>query len=283
MKTKKKSFFFKKWSIFFIFLQKNKEMQHKKDLTICIKGKLIDFSSPKIMGIVNFTTDSFYDKSRGNIGALKHADIIDIGACSTRPGSTPVDKNQERRQLKEGLELVRKEFPKAIISVDTFRSSIAQWALEERGVDIINDVSGGMSNMFETVAKYNVPYVLTYSENGFSHDMMLFFSKKLEKLYSLGVADVILDPGFGFNKTMEQNFEIAKNLDCLKCFNLPILVGISRKSMVQFATKTNASTALNGTTALNSFLLSKGANILRVHDTKEAKEVISIYKCMNDL
>ena len=283
MKTKKKSFFFKKWSIFFIFLQKNKEMQHKKDLTICIKGKLIDFSSPKIMGIVNFTTDSFYDKSRGNIGALKYADIIDIGACSTRPGSTPVDKNQERRQLKEGLELVRKEFPKAIISVDTFRSSIAQWALEERGVDIINDVSGGMSNMFETVAKYNVPYVLTYPENGFSHDMMLFFSKKLEKLYSLGVADVILDPGFGFNKTMEQNFEIAKNLDCLKCFNLPILVGISRKSMVQFATKTNASTALNGTTALNSFLLSKGANILRVHDTKEAKEVISIYKYMNDL
>ena len=140
-----------------------------------------------------------------------------------------------------------------------------------------------MANMFETAAKYNVPYILTYSENGFSHDMMLFFSKKLEKLYSLGVADVILDPGFGFNKTMEQNFEIARNLDCLKCFNLPILVGISRKSMVQFATKTNANTALNGTTALNSFLLSKGANILRVHDTKEAKEVISIYKCINDL
>ena len=167
--------------------------------------------------------------------------------------------------------------------MDTFRPTIAQWALETGKADIINDVSGGMANMFETVAKYNVPYVLTYPEGGFSHDMMLFFSKKLEKLYSLGVADVMLDPGFGFNKTMEQNYEIARNLDCLKCFNLPVLVGISRKSMVQFATKTNANTALNGTTALNSFLLSKGANILRVHDTKEAKEVISIYKCINDL
>lgn len=258
-------------------------MPQEKDLTICIKGKLLDFNTPKIMGIVNFTTDSFYEKSRRNLEALKYADIIDIGACSTRPGSKAVDKAQEKRDLKEGLELVKKEFPHAIISVDTFRSSIAQWALETKKADIINDVSGGMANMFETVAKYNVPYILTYSENGFSHEMMLFFSKKLEKLYSLGVADVILDPGFGFNKTMEQNFEIARNLDCLKCFNLPILVGISRKSMVQFATKTNANTALNGTTALNSFLLSKGANILRVHDTKEAKEVISIYKCINDL
>jgi dihydropteroate synthase len=135
-----------------------------------------------------------------------------------------------------------------------------------------------MANMFETVAKYNVPYVLTYPEGGFSHDMMLFFSKKLEKLYSLGVADVILDPGFGFNKTMEQNFEIAKNMACLKCFNLPILVGISRKSMVQHATGTNDNAALNGTTALNTLLLERGANILRVHDTKEAKEAVNIFE-----
>ena len=113
--------------------------------------------------------------------------------------------------------------------------------------------------------------------------MMLFFSKKIEKLYSLGVSDIILDPGFGFKKTMEQNFDIAKNLDCLKCFNLPVLVGISRKSMIQFATKTNAANALNGTTALNSMLLEKGANILRVHDTKEAKEVVNIFKCMYNL
>ena len=201
-------------------------MPQKEDVTICVKGKLIDFSTPKIMGIVNFTSDSFYEKSRWNLDSLKYADIIDIGACSTRPGtafnslvrhgrSKAVDKAQEKRDLKEGLELVKKEFPHAIISVDTFRSSIAQWALETKKADIINDVSGGMANMFETVAKYNVPYILTYSENGFSHDMMLFFSKKLEKLYSLGVADVILDPGFGFNKTMEQNFEISRNLDCL--------------------------------------------------------------------
>lgn len=253
-------------------------MPHKEDLTICIKGKLIDFSSPKIMGIVNCTTDSFYEKSRWNLDSLKYADIIDIGGCSTRPGSTPVDKSQEKKQLNKGINLLRERFPGAIISVDTFRPSIAQWVIEEKGVDIINDVSGGMVNMFETAAKYNVPYILTFAEEGFSADMMYFFSKKIEKLYSLGVSDIILDPGFGFNKTMEQNFEIAKNMDCLKCFNLPILVGISRKSMVQHATGTNANAALNGTTALNTILLEKGANILRVHDTKEAKEAVNIFE-----
>lgn len=253
-------------------------MQQKDELTICVKGKLIDFNSPKIMGIVNFTTDSFYEKSRWSLEGLNDADIIDIGGCSTRPGSTPVDKNQERKQLNKGIDLIKEKFPDAIISVDTFRPSIAQWAIEEKGVDIINDVSGGMVNMFETIAKYNFPYIITYPEGGFSADMMLFFSKKIEKLYSLGISDIILDPGFGFNKTMEQNFEIARNLDCLKCFGLPILVGISRKSMVQFATKTNANTALNGTTALNSILLEKGANILRVHDVKEAREVVNIFK-----
>ena len=264
-------------------------MPQKEDLTICIKGKLIDFSSPKIMGIVNFTTDSFYEKSRWNFDSLKYADIIDIGGCSTRPGidiggcstrpgSAPVDKTQEKKQLNKGIDLLKEKYPNAIISVDTFRPSIAQWAIEKKGVDIINDVSGGMVNMFETAAKYNVPYILTFAEEGFSADMMYFFSKKIEKLYSLGVSDVILDPGFGFNKTMEQNFEIAKNMDCLKCFNLPILVGISRKSMVQHATGTNANAALNGTTALNTILLEKGANILRVHDTKEAKEAINIFE-----
>ncbi len=258
-------------------------MQHKEDLTICVKGKLINFDIPKVMGIVNFTTDSFYEKSRWNIEGLKHADIIDIGACSTRPGSTPIDKTQEKKQLNKGINFIKKEFPNAIISLDTFRPSIAAWAIEEKGIDIINDVSGGMVNMFETAAKYNVPYILTYPENGFSYDMILFFSKKIEKLYSLGLSDIILDPGFGFNKTMEQNFEIARNMDCLKCFNLPILVGISRKSMVQYATGTNANSALNGTTALNSFLLEKGANILRVHDTKEAHEVVNIFKHIHNL
>lgn len=253
-------------------------MPQKEDITICVKGKLLDFVSPKIMGIVNFTTDSFYEKSRWNMDGLSDADFIDIGGCSTRPGSTPVDKNKEKQQLNKGIDLIKEKFPNAIISVDTFRPSIAQWAIEEKGVDIINDVSGGMVNMFETIAKYNIPYIMTYPENGFSSDMMLFFSQKLEKLYSLGISDIILDPGFGFNKTMEQNFEIARNLDCLKCFKLPILVGISRKSMVQHATKTNANTALNGTTALNTILIEKGANILRVHDVKEAKEVVNIFK-----
>lgn len=253
-------------------------MQQEKELTICVKGKLLNFNSPKIMGIVNFTTDSFYEKSRGNLGGLNYADIIDIGACSTRPGSTPIDKIQEKKQLNKGIDLIKEKFPNAIISVDTFRPSIAQWAIEKKGVDIINDVSGGMANMFETVSKYNIPYILTFAEEGFSADMIYFFSKKIEKLYSLGLSDIILDPGFGFNKTMEQNFEIAKNMDCLKCFNLPILVGISRKSMVQHATGTNANTALNGTTALNTILLEKGANILRVHDTKEAKEAVNIFE-----
>lgn len=253
-------------------------MSYLENLTIRIKGELMNFSSPKVMGIVNFTTDSFYEKSRWNLENLKNADIIDIGACSTRPGFTPIDKKQERKQLEIGLNLIKDKFPNAIISLDTFRPSIAEWAIEEKGIDIINDVSGGVPNMFEKIAKYNIPYILTFSESGFSADMILYFSKKIEKLYSLGVSDIILDPGFGFNKTIEQNFELVKNLDSLKCFNLPILVGISRKSMVQYATHTNASTALNGTTALNSILLEKGANILRVHDTKEAQEVVNIFK-----
>lgn len=253
-------------------------MSQKEDLTICVKGRLMDFSTPKIMGIINCTTDSFYDKSRWNLDCLKYADIIDIGGCSTRPGSTPVDRTQERKQLNKGINMLREAFPNAIISVDTFRPSIAQWAIEEKGVHIINDVSGGMVNMFETVAKLQVPYVLTYPEGGYSSDMMFFFSQKIARLYSLGQNDIILDPGFGFNKTMEQNFEIAKNLDCLKCFNLPVLVGVSRKSMVQHATGANANTALNGTTALNTILLEKGANILRVHDTKEAKEAVNIFE-----
>ena len=153
-------------------------MPQEKDLTICIKGKLIDFSSPKIMGIVNFTTDSFYEKSRWNFDSLKYADIIDIGGCSTRPGSAPVDKTQEKKQLNKGIDILKEKYPNAIISVDTFRPSIAQWAIEKKGVDIINDVSGGMANMFETAAKYNVPYILTDSENGFSHDMMDLVSTK---------------------------------------------------------------------------------------------------------
>ena len=161
IKTKKKSFFFKKWSIFFLFLQKTKEMPLEKDLNLCVKGRLLNLNTPKIMGIVNFTTDSFYEKSRRNLEALKYADIIDIGACSTRPGSKAVDKAQEKRDLKEGLELLKKEYPRAIISVDTFRPTIAQWALETGKADIINDVSGGMANMFETVAKDNVPYIPT--------------------------------------------------------------------------------------------------------------------------
>lgn len=255
----------------------------KKDITICIKGELVNFQIPKIMGIANFTTDSFYDASRWNTENLEYSDIIDIGGCSTRPGSTPVDKVQEKEQLKSGIEIIRKKFPNSIISIDTFRPSIAQWAIEEKKIDIINDISGGMVNMYETAVTYKIPYILTYPEGGTSSDMMFYFSKKIDKLYRLGLNDIILDPGFGFNKTMENNFEIARNLDCLKCFRLPVLVGISRKSMVQHATQTTAQTALNGTTALNSFLLEKGADILRVHDTKQAKEAIDIFKNIYNL
>lgn len=258
-----------------------------------IKGRLILLDHPRVMGILNLTPDSFYSDSRMGT-SIDHAvkttgdmlasgaDIIDIGACSTRPGGKPCSEEEETKRLKQPLLTLRKHFPQAIISVDTFRSGIARMAVEECGADIINDVSGAEADplMIETVAKLKVPYVITDPgdhSGDFLSGVFKFLGRKLRELELAGIADVIIDPGFGFGKSSQQNFGLLDSLDVLAAtFNLPLLVGVSRKSMIYNTLGCSPREALNGTTALNTVALMKGASILRVHDVKEAVETIRL-------
>lgn len=258
-----------------------------------------------VMGIINVTNDSFFSGSRFRFShsIVRRAkqimeeggQIIDIGACSTRPGAKPISERDEVKRLHKALAAIRRNYPEAIISVDTFRASVAQWAVKEFSVDIINDISAGQmdSKMFETIAKLNVPYILMhmqgtpenmqqspYYENVI-RDLVLFFNDKIEKLKQLNVKDIIIDPGFGFGKTIEHNYTILKNLDTFKLLELPILVGISRKSMIYKPLNTKPKRALNGTTILNTYALLKGASILRVHDVKEAVETIKLVELID--
>jgi dihydropteroate synthase len=246
---------------------------------INLKGQLVSLESPVVMGIFNVSPDSFYS---GSVTPTLPADtaFIDLGGCSTRPGSEPANIDQEKKRLEQGFELLAKHYPHAWISVDTFRPEIAHWAVSEKGAAIINDVSGGNEAMFEVVADVQVPYVLTYPLGGSSSDMLFYFSKQLAALTRLGVNDVILDPGFGFGKTLEEKYEIARNLTCLKTFDLPVLVGISRKSMIQKVLNTTPDDSLLGTAMLNSYLLERGADILRVHDVPEAEQAIALYQAI---
>ena len=242
------------------------------------------------MGILNLTPDSFYAPSRKEDEAAvrqrarqiveEGGSIIDIGACSTRPGSTPVSQEEETERLRRGLKAVRDEVPDAVLSVDTFRADVAQMCVKEFGVAIVNDVSGGEADsaMFPTVARLGVPYVLTFPRSEKPH---LFFAEKVQQLRDMGANDIILDPGFGFGKTLEQNYEIMNDLEKLLVMELPLLVGISRKSMIYRAFDCTPKEALNGTTALNTIALMKGASILRVHDVKEAMECVSIVGQLN--
>jgi len=253
-----------------------------------------------VMGIVNITPDSFYDGGSYHTEAdlLKRceaiitegADIIDVGAVSTRPGAQEVDASEELRRLDRALGILRKHFPDAIISVDTYRADVAKAVVENYAVDIINDISAGTLDdcMFETVAALNVPYILmhiqgtplTMQENpvyeNLMEDIIGYFSKNVHRLRQLGVKDIIIDPGFGFGKTIEHNYEILRHLKDLKIFDLPILAGLSRKSMIYKVLETDAEYALNGTTVLNTLALVNGASILRVHDVKEAVECIKL-------
>jgi dihydropteroate synthase len=206
--------------------------------------------------------------------------FIDLGGCSTRPGGEIATAQQEKQRLTQGFALLKEHYPHAIISVDTFRPEIAQWAVTEQGAAIINDVSGGNQAMFEVVAQTQVPYVLTYPLGGGSSDMLFYFSKQIATLTRMGVNDIILDPGFGFGKTLEQNYEIAQNLTCLQTFGLPVLVGISRKSMIQKVLGTTPQNSLLGTCMLHSHLLERGAHILRVHDVEPAQQAIAIYNAL---
>ncbi|WP_308263328.1 dihydropteroate synthase [Prevotella sp.] len=262
--------------------------------TINVRGQLVDLSSPMVMGILNATPDSFYSGSRkqteteiadrANQIIAEGGKIIDVGAFSTRPGAEVVSVEEETQRLKRALAIVRREQPDAIISVDTYRPLVARQCVEEFGADIINDVSeGGLTgivgqeiheegDMFETVADLRVPYILM-SVQPTLKKMMINFAAEVQRLRDLGAKDIILDPGYGFGKTLNQNYEILNEAERLQELELPILAGISRKSMIYRLIGGDPTTSLNGTTMLNTVSLMKGASILRVHDVKEAVEV----------
>lgn len=251
-------------------------MNNPNAYSLNVSGRLLDLSSPKVMGIVNYTPDSFY---QGVSDDVWDADILDIGAYSTRPGHEEVSEEEEMRRLEAFFaahpHLVGGTVP---LSIDTFRASVARRCIEEYGVGMVNDVSGGRdAEMFRTVAELRVPYVLTHSEEFHGVAAMLKdLIIKVQTLRDLGMNDIIIDPGFGFGKTLEDNYDVMRNLEQMKALALPILVGVSRKSMIQKALGCSAEQALNGTTILNTLALRKGANILRVHDVSEAREIITI-------
>lgn len=269
--------------------------------TLNIKGSLYDLTTPRIMGIVNITPDSFYSNSRVHgisniINKIQQhinegADMIDIGAQSSNPHSGLLSAKEEVSRLKHILPLLRKEFPHTIFSIDTFYADIARMAVEDAGIDIINDISGGEIDhrMFDTIAKLKVPYILMHmrgtpqtmmQQTHYNHllqDIILYFSKKIEKLHLMGINDVIIDPGFGFSKTLKQNYELMAQIRYLQTLNQPILIGISRKSMIYKLLDSTPEDSLTGTIALNMYALEHGARILRVHDVKQAHETIQIF------
>ena len=276
----------------------------KTPLFINVNGKLMDLSQPQVMGILNVTPDSFYAGSRGVaepdiIDRLRQmtdegASIIDIGAYSSRPDADDVSTEEEMARLRHALNLVRQHQPDAVVSVDTFRADVARMCVEEYGVAMVNDISAGEMDdeMYPTIARLGVPYIAMHMKGTpqtmqinpqyehFLKEIFYFFSEKAQKLRDLGVKDIIIDPGFGFGKTLEHNYQLMNHLEEFKLFGLPLLVGISRKSMIYKLLGTTPEEALNGTTVLNTIALQKGAHILRVHDVKAAVEAVKIVEKM---
>ena len=272
------------------------------EYTINVRGRLVDLSQPKVMGILNVTPDSFYSGSRkqteqeiaarANQIVEEGGAFIDVGAFSTRPGATEVDETEEARRLKWALDIVRREQPDVPLSVDTYRPSVARRCIEEWGADIINDVSeGGLTgivntpihesgSMFELVGELRVPYILM-SVKPTLREMLLAFASEVQQLRDLGAKDIILDPGYGFGKTLEQNYQIMAEAERLLVLELPVLAGISRKSMIYKLTGGTPETSLCGTVALNTVSLMKGAGILRVHDVKEAVDTVRMVSMMS--
>lgn len=271
---------------------------------ININGSLFGLTTPSVMGILNVTPDSFYAESRkqdeeGIENRVRQiidegASMIDIGAYSSRPNADDVSVKEEMDRLRKGLSIVNRVAPNIAVSVDTFRADVATMCVEEYGAAIINDISGGEldKEMFSTVARLHVPYILMHmqgtpqnmqkepSYENLMRDIFLYFSRKIQQLKELGVKDIILDPGFGFGKTMEHNYELMGHLEDFKIFEFPLLVGISRKSMIFRLLETTPQEALNGTTVLNTIALMKGADILRVHDVHQAVETVKIVEKM---
>ena len=254
------------------------------DYTLNCNGRLLDLSEPQVMGIVNLTPDSFYAASRKQTDVeivarchqilLEGASMIDVGACSTRPGGELVSEQEEIERLRNGLRVIRKELPDAVLSIDTFRPQVARMCVEEFGADIINDVEGG-EEMFQTVSRLRIPYIYM-SRKATVHDVLIDFAQTVQRLRDLGQKDIILDPGFGFGKTLEQNFQLLSELEKLLVMELPLLVGMSRKRMVWQTLQVTPDESLNGTTVLNTVALQKGASILRVHDVREAVEAVRL-------
>ena len=281
-------------------------MEGHIERTIRVNGQLMNLSTPKVMGILNVTPDSFYAGSRKETTSdiayrveqiiTEGADMIDIGAYSSRPNAEHVSTKEEMARLRKGLEIIREVAPEAIVSVDTFRADVVSMCVEEYGAALINDISGGQMDerMFDTVARLNVPYIMMHMQgtpqdmqlhihyNHLRMEIMQYFALKVQELYARGVKDIIIDPGFGFGKTLAHNYELFKHLEDFKLFGLPLLVGISRKSMIYKLLDSSPEEALNGTTVLNTIALTKGADILRVHDVKACVEAVRIFNQMNE-
>lgn len=273
----------------------------KDDITTNIQGKLIDFSSPKVMGILNITPDSFFQGSRKQteeeISARvrqivsEGADLIDVGGYSSRPSAVFVSEQEETDRLRLGLEILFREAPEALVSIDTFRANVARICVEEYGAAIINDISAGEldDKMIDTIADLQVPYIIMHmrgtpqtmmKDTQYTHlmkDIFLYFAEKINLLHQKGINDIWVDPGFGFSKTTDQNYEILNNLEQFSIFGLPLLVGFSRKTLIREVLGITAEEALSGTTVLNLFSLTQGADILRVHDVKEAVQTVRLF------
>jgi dihydropteroate synthase len=278
----------------------------EKPKYINIAGKLLDLSIPKIMGVINITPDSFYEGSRvtedreilKTAGRMleEGADIIDIGGYSSRPGAGDVTREEEKKRVLKAITLVNREFPDAIISVDTFRAEIAREAVNECGAHMVNDISGGEADkgMSDVIRELNVPYIMMHMQGmpgnmqdnpvytDVVSDILVWFSRKIVGLQSAGVKDIIIDPGFGFGKTTGHNFEILHRLGDFAICGLPLLVGMSRKSMIWKTLDVTPEEALNGTTVLNTIALMKGADILRVHDVKEAIQAVRLMEMIKN-
>jgi dihydropteroate synthase len=288
-----------------MLVQNKNQSQFKKKSTINLAGELIDLTSPLVMGIINVTPDSFYKGSRyqSERNIVEHAatiieeggNFIDIGAYSTRPGAKAISTEEELNRLIPAVKAVRSNFPEVPLSLDTFRSEVAETVINEFGPCIINDISGGTidDKMFETVARLRVPYILMHIKgtpeimqhnpvySDVIKEIILFFSEQVQRLKLLGVNDVIIDPGFGFGKLPAHNFELLNKLDSFKLFQLPLMVGVSRKAMIWRLLEITPEESLNGTTVLNTLALLGGADILRVHDVKEAVQVCKIVSNLN--
>lgn len=274
---------------------------------INVNGKLLDLSYPQVMGILNITPDSFYagsrkqteEEIRNRVQQITEegGSIIDVGAYSSRPNAQHISIEEEMSRLRNGLQIIRNEYPDAIVSVDTFRADVARMCVEEYGVSIINDIAAGEmdEHMFQTIADLKVPYIMMHMQGtpqnmqrnphyeNVVREVMIYFAQKVQLLRDLGAKDLIIDPGFGFGKTLEHNYELLDKLESLNLFNLPILVGVSRKSMIYKLLGGSSEDALNGTSIINTIALMKGADILRVHDVKAASEAVRIVAAMKQL